>query len=266
MLLAYPVNDPLVGEQAILNTALDSAKSFTVSAIFNLATPPNNTSYGIGLTDNLPGQLGTDTVLFGLYTSNGTTIINLVQDDDQIDGSQDLGSIPLSDLNSASANEIEFTLTYTPRSGASNLDDLVATVQLLDKNGNPVGSPQSVGSATIFSSTDDFIIPTFGVHAPAPDSVLQGTYGTLGVLQNGQWAYILNPYTSQYQALDLGQMATDNFTIQLASFPGGSGTSTGPVTIDVVGVSPGVLNPIAQNTPQNATSPPGEFDRGDLHR
>ena len=202
----------------------------------------------------MPGQLGTDTVLFGLYTSNGTTIINLVQDDDQIDTSQDLASIPLSDLNIASANEIEFTFTYTAPSGAS---DLVATFQLLD-NGNAVGSPQSVGSATIFSSTDDFIIPTFGVHAPAPDSVLQGTYGTLGVLQNGEWAYILNPYTSQYQALDLGQMATDNFTIQLASLPGGSGTSTEPVTIDVVGVSPGLLNPIAQNTPQNATSPPGE--------
>ena len=139
-----------------------------------------------------------------------------------------------------------------------------ATFQLLDNNGTTttdVGSAVTMGTtATIFGANEDFTTAALGDQAPAPYNVDQGAYGSLGILENGSWLYALNTGGANYQALDLGQTATDPFTVQLAN--GDGTTATQQVTISVIGAGSGTLAAVNEND----ANPGGEFDPGDLHR
>ena len=180
-------------------------------------------------------------MLLGIYDDNGTPVIDLVEINDRTGATNVLASIPLADINTTGANEIAFSLDYVPPQNASDnspsAEPVTASFQLL-YNGVDVGSAQTMSAtATIFGSSEDFTIPFFGAKATAPDS--QGAYGDLGIV-NGQWGYVLNGDSVQqanYQALALGQTATDAFNITLADSNGGSASE--PVNISVVGVGAG---------------------------
>ena len=139
---------PLVGQQAVLNESLSFDQSFNVSGTFDLVIPTAaNQGYGIGLTDDTPIQLGTETVLLGIYDDNGTPVIDLVEINDRTGATNVLASIPLADINTTGANEIAFSLDYVPPQNASDnspsAEPVTASFQLL-YNGVDVGSAQTM--------------------------------------------------------------------------------------------------------------------------
>ena len=265
------VFNPFNGEQAIINTmtptgsrelsaeaGLDYDKSFTVTGTFNLVLPQeSDNAYGIMLTDNLKNNPGTETVMLEVFTgSGGASAVNLIENDTATATTTLLGDIPLPTSVLSSANEIALTLSYTAPGGASlsspSAQPVVATIQLLE-NGTDVGSAQTFGATgTIFTPSENFTRALFFAEAPAEsDTTLQGTYGTLDLNQNGGWTYSLNAPGTAYQALDLGQTATDPFTVQVAD---GGGSAQQSVTINVTGVGAGTLAAVTENT----ASPAGE--------
>ena len=237
---AAPLNrtgsDPEIGEQAIINTivptsgrlltsevGLNYAQNFTIAGTFALVIPQESLAegYGIFLTDNLLNNPGTETVEIEVINTPAGAAVELTEQNFQTGTVQVLGVAPINSAVLSTANQITLTFTYTAPTTATlsspNAEPVVASFQLLD-NGTPVGSAQTVGSGTIFSSTENFTRAGFFGQAPAvSDSILQGVYGTLDLAQNGGWTYELNAVSSQYQALDLGQTATDPFTVKVAN-------------------------------------------------
>ena len=261
--------NPQVGEAAILNTTIPSSgrmldattglnyyKSFSITAIFNLTVPASsNNEYGIALTDNLPhDNPGTENVILDVFTGGGGgSAVNLIESNNVAGTSTLLDDLPLyaSGVSPSSADQIELTLTYTAPGtvtiGDPSSEPVVASFELLD-NGTPVaGSAQTFAlTGAIFSSSEDFTRAEFFAQAPAEsDTILQGTYGTLDLTEDGQWTYSLNSLGAAYQALDLGQTATDPFAVQLAD---GGGSSQQSLTVNVTGVGAGTLAPVAENT------------------
>ena len=245
-------SDPIVGEQAFLNTSVPSsgrllttevglnyAQSFTVAGTFALVVPQESLAegYGIFLSDNLPNNFGTETVGLEVIETPGGPGVELTEQNFQTGTIQILGFVLLNPSLLNSANQIELNFSYSALSGASlsapQAEPVVATYQLLDNTGTsitPVGTAQTVGSGTIFSSAENFTRTGFFGQAPAEsDSILQGVYGTLDLAQGGGWTYELNATGSQYQALDLGQTATDPFTVKVAN---SAGAATQTVTIE----------------------------------
>ena len=236
---------------------MNYAQSFTVAGTFALVVPQESLAegYGIFLSDNLLNNSGTETVGLEVIETPGGPGVELTQQNFQTGTIQVLGVAPINSSLLNSANQIELNFTYSASSGASlsapQAEPVVATYQLLD-NGTPVGTAQTVGSGTIFTSAENFTRTGFFGQAPAvSDSILQGVYGTLDLAQGGGWTYELNATGSQYQALDLGQTATDPFTVKVAN---SAGAATQTVTIDVTGIGAGTLASVAENTP----NPTGE--------
>ena len=267
-------SDPIVGEQAFLNTSVPSsgrllatevglnyAQSFAVAGTFALVVPQESLAegYGIFLSDNLPNNFGTETVGLEVIETPGGPGVELTEQNFQTGTIQILGFVLLNPSLLNSANQIELNFSYSALSGASlsapQAEPVVATYQLLDNTGTsitPVGTAQTVGSGTIFSSAENFTRTGFFGQAPAEsDSILQGVYGTLDLAQGGGWTYELNATGAQYQALDLGQTATDPFTVKVAN---SAGAATQTVTMNVTGIGAGTLASVAENTP----NPTGE--------
>ena len=268
-------SDPIVGEQAFLNTnvpssgrllatevGLNYAQSFAVAGTFALVVPQESLAegYGIFLSDNLLNNFSTETVGLEVIETPGGAGVELTEQNFQTGTIQILGFVLLNPSLLNSANQIELNFSYSAQSGASlsapQAEPVVATYQLLDNTGTsiaPVGTAQTVGSGTIFTSAENFTRAGFFGQAPAQsDSILQGVYGTLDLAQGGGWTYELNATGSQYQALDLGQTATDPFTVKVAN---SAGAATQTVTINVTGIGAGTLASVAENT----TNPAGEL-------
>ena len=263
-------SDPFVGEQAFLNTTVPSsgrllttevglnyAESFTVAGTFALVVPQESLAegYGIFLSDNLPNNFGTETVGLEVIETPGGPGVELTEQNFQTGTIQILGFTPLNPSLLNSANRIQLNFSYSAPADASlsapQVEQVTASYQLLNNN-SPLGSSQPVGLGTIFSSNENFTRAGFFGQAPAKsDSILQGVYGTLDLAQGGGWTYELNATGSQYQALDLGQTATDPFTVKVAN---SAGAASQTVTIDVTGIGAGTLASVAENT----TNPAGE--------
>ena len=171
-------SDLFVGEQAFLNTSVPSsgrllttqvglnyAQSFTVAGTFALVVPQESLAegYGIFLSDNLLNNFGTETVGLEVIETPGGPGVELTQQNFQTGTIQILGFVLLNPSLLNSANQIELNFSYSALSGASlsapQAEPVVATYQLLDNTGTsitPVGTAQTVGSGTIFTSAENF--------------------------------------------------------------------------------------------------------------
>jgi VCBS repeat-containing protein len=89
--------------------------------------------------------------------------------------------------------------------------------------------------------------------SPQADSVLQGTYGTLDLAQNGTWQYFLNPGLPSVKALGPGETAHDNFQVTATAADGAHSSQTisinvlGPPTVAVTVLTPDGMDFQAHN-------------------
>jgi VCBS repeat-containing protein len=267
--LGSTYGDPVFGQFTTLLTGtsfnapagdgLRSGQSFTTSGLFDLATPPNtNSRYGIRLSDRATNagaadQPGTETVDFGVFQNgNGTAsvvlselnfesgistvlqtaIINLAHADDN--------EILLSLSNNAANNGV-VTASYT-------LEHVVGGVEVAD------GGPVTLGAVGRIFDNEDWVRPQFygfsvattTSASPQADSILQGTYGQLDLQQDGTWHYVLNPGLASVKALAAGQVAQDNFQVQVN---GTGGQATQTISVNVTGI----------NDPPVATTPTAHY-------
>jgi VCBS repeat-containing protein len=227
------------------NHGLRSGQSFSVNGLFDLTTPEDSDSrYGIRLSDRVTAagdnsQPGTETVDLGvvrnsdgtasvvLYELNYETGVRTLLDTATINPHAVDNEILLSLSNSADSNGLvhaSFTLEKPNADGVEVADGAPVTLS-------------AVGH--IFDNEDWTRAQFYGLSTAAPssspqaDSVLQGTYGTLDLAQNGTWQYFLNPGLPSVRALGPGETAHDDFQVTATATDGAHSSQT--ISINVSG-------------------------------
>ena len=287
--------DPFSGQQAILNTTTPSTgrllttqsgfefdKSFSVTGNFNLVIPQDaRNGYGISLTDDLPGNPGTETVLLQVETtSSGMASVILSEVNDTTGFNQFLGSAPVFPFNfdTSTVNQIALTLTYTAPNGAvlgtPSAEPVVATFQLME-GANPVGQVQTftIGgntpTGTIFSSTENFTRAAIFGEAPTnSDTFLAGSYGTLDLTQSGigpiRLAAVRPTCRLPSRPCMTNEIVTDFFQVQVADSHGATSTQTIAVSVTGTNDAPTWTNPNSatlDSVNEDTTNPAGELVR-----
>jgi VCBS repeat-containing protein len=244
---------------------LRSEQSFSVNGLFNLAIPADSTSrYGIRLSDRVSGttggafvQPGTENVdLTVVHNANGTASVQLNQIDFETGTIINLQTVAINPA--AGDNEILLTLSNS----ASNNGQIQASFTLeRNVNGVEVADGPAVSFTTVghIFSNENWTRPQFygqsvatPSSSPQADSVLQGTYGTLDLAQNGTWQYFLNPGLASVKALAAGQTAQDVFTVAATDL---GGQSTQTITVNVTGINdPPVLTSASLTVSQAGTA------------
>ena len=236
---------------------LRSGESFTASALFDLNDPVDYTThYGIRLSDRVLGsaggvfdQPGTETVdLFVAHDPNGG--INVVLDEINFESGTST-VLQTIHIPAASAGITDNEILLNLSNSSANDGHVTASFQVMgtDSDGNEVadGGPVSfTATGQIFDNENWTRAIVYGQSVATSDtapadvtanavSVLQGTYGTLDVDQNGAWKYFLNPGLASVKALAEGQTAHDIFTIAATDSSGVQ--TTKPVDITVTGIN-----------------------------
>jgi VCBS repeat-containing protein len=228
---------------------LRSGQSFAVNGLFDLTTPNDSkTHYGIRLSDRVIGSTG------GAFDQPGTETVDLAV----VRNADGSASVLLDEINfetgivtnlatvavapQAGDNEIRLTLSNS----ASNNGQVHASFTL-ERNVGGVevadGSAVSITSAAghIFSNQDWTRSQFYGQSVATPssspqaDSILQGTYGSLDIAQNGTWQYFLNPGLASVKALAANQTVQDIFHVTAAD--SGNLHSTQTITVNVTGIN-----------------------------
>ncbi len=113
--------------------------------------------------------------------------------------------------------------------------DITASYYLIDSNGD-------AGLTTTFDVLGQAFVNENWVQAqftanglPETDSVLQGTYSTLVVDQNGEWTARIRNGTPAVQALAQGETLSETFNVQVTDDKGA--VTTQPVTVYVTGTN-----------------------------
>lgn len=257
-------NDPIIGQDAIARTNIDSNTTvapvlglkvttpFAITGVFDLVVPDSPREvYGIRVTDRLttPVTNGDGSVTAARL---GDDVFELVVREN------------IAGQNVVSLRELNFVTDTTTNLQNFNLNAPVGADQIVLKlNHNPndtfvtasfqyinhlhpsmiLGSQAFTTQARIFGSdtattTDDEVWTRAEIVAYAPqftDSILGGSFGTLNIGQSGTWNYLLNNGLAATQSLSEGQHATDTFNVQVTDQYGASDTQT--VNIDVVGTN-----------------------------
>ena len=248
-------SDLTVGQLALLGTNTDPADlgrglksddSFTVEARFDLAVPADGEAYGISLTDNTfggipPDQLGDDNV--SLLVRRGLDGSLFVQLSDFNIVTDATGQAPeiMAFAPAAGENQIVLRLIHD----VANPGVVRAEFDLLGGADGPrtlafTQSRQIFGTGTPGYAGDDENWTRPQIIAFGPDTgggTFRGTYGSLTVLQNGQWTYTLDNGSANVQGLGLSQpgqlLAQDVISVRVVDEHGLS--SFRPVFINVAG-------------------------------
>jgi VCBS repeat-containing protein len=251
--------DPVFGQFTTLLTAtsyttndstdgLRSGQSFTVSGLFDLTTPPDvNSRYGIRLSDRVStatvatnDQPGTEVVDLGVIKNGNGTASVILSELNYETGVSDNLQIATITVNPGD-NEIQLSLS----NNAAN-NGVVTASYTLEKNVNGVevadGTFTLGAVGHIFDNENwtkaqfySFAVATTPSASFQTDSILQGTYGQLDLAQDGTWHYELNPGLASVKALAAGQIAYDNFQVEVMNAAGAQTTQT--ISVKVTGVN-----------------------------
>ena len=250
-------NDPIIGQDAIVRTNVDSNTTglglkigtpFTITGVFDLIMPDSpREAYGIRVTDRLlspvtnadstvtPAQLGDNTYeLVVRENVAGQNVVSLRHLDFAANVTTNLQNFTLAPPPGG-ADQISLKLNHVP-----NSTDVTASFQYM-LAGAAIGPVQNFTvAAPIFApgSADTEVWTRAEIVAYAPqftDSILGGSYGTLNVGQSGSWTYLINNALASTQSLSEGQHVTDTFNVKVADQYGAFDTQS--INIDVVGTN-----------------------------
>jgi len=225
---------------ADLNSGLKIDDDFSVAAVFDLTIPDENgEAYGVRLTDRVNSgsnsQPGDD--VMELVVRRGFDGAVRIQFRERDFDAPEINNIESVLLNApAGADQISLLLNHE----ASSPGIVSASLDFL-ANGVVVGSHDFSSTGEIFgtetpaNAADDELFTRAQIVSWGPgeveSSTLAGTYGTLTILQNGQWTYNLNNGALNVQALAQGQQVIDSFAVTVHDEHGATDTETIDVTV-----------------------------------
>ena len=181
-------------------------------------------------------------------------VIDGTSNDGTINWSFDSGSEEFDFVAAGETYTLTYTITATDSDGGQTTQDVVLTITGANDDPVPTGDTATAfeggvsGPDTIVgnalandSDTDDSDTPVVsqithasganGAPTATDPAVINGSYGTISINQNGDFVYTVDNGNGTVQALGTGDTLTETFTYEVNDGNGGTATETITVTI-----------------------------------
>ena len=181
-------------------------------------------------------------------------VIDGTSNDGTINWSFDSGSEEFDFVAAGETYTVTYTITATDSDGGQTTQDVVLTITGANDDPVPTGDTATAfeggvsGPDTIVgnalandSDTDDSDTPVVsqithasganGAPTATDPAVINGSYGTISINQNGDFVYTVDNGNGTVQALGTGDTLTETFTYEVNDGNGGTATETITVTI-----------------------------------